>query len=347
MGKSLDQLMKEVNKKFNAEILGKGIPQYEGVRKIPFSSPRLNYMVYGGLPVGRMYEFSGDENSGKTTTALDLVKNAQILFPDQSVLYADCENTLDTDWARLLGVNVDELILLQPETETAEQIFQVIVDAVETGEVSLVVIDSLGVMVSGLAYEKDMEGKTYGGISAALTLFSKKMIPILARHGATLVGINQMREDMNSMYGGTTTTGGKGWKHNCSARLQFQKSDYIDAAGNSLTRSCENPAGNLVKCNLVKTKICRPDRKVGFYTLKYLEGIDYVSDTIDVAAKEGIINKAGAWYTLLEDWENGVPFIGDDDKPLKFQGKPKLWEFLRDNSNYFEIVTNQINTIIS
>lgn len=339
--------MKEVNKKFNAEIMGKGIPQYDGVTRLTFSSPRLNYMVYGGLPVGRMYEFSGDENSGKTTTALDAVKNAQILFPDRKVLYADCENTLDEDWARLLGVNVDEMILLQPETETAEQIFQIIADAVETGEISLVVIDSLGVMLSGQAYEKDMEGKTYGGISAPLTLFSKKMIPILARNQSILIGINQMREDMNSMYGGTTTTGGKGWKHNCSARLQFQKSDYIDDAGTSLTRGCENPAGNLVKCNLVKTKICRPDRKVGFYTLKYLEGIDYISDTIDVAAKEGVINKSGAWYTLLENWEEGVPFVDADGKPLKFQGKPKLHDFLRDNSEYLEHVTSQINMIIS
>lgn len=347
MGKSLDQLMKEVNRKFNSEILGKGIPQYEGVTKIPFSSPRLNYMIYGGLPVGRMYEFSGDEGSGKTTTALDIVKNAQKLFPDKSVFYADCENTLDTDWAELLGVNVDELVLLQPQTETAEQIFQVIIDAIETGEVSLVVIDSLGVMVSGLAYEKDMEGKTYGGIAAALTLFSKKMIPVLARNKATLIGINQMREDMNSMYGGTTTTGGKGWKHNCSARFQFRKSDYIDNSGTSLTRSCENPAGNLVKCDLVKTKVCRPDRKVGFYTLKYLEGIDYVSDTVDVAAKEGIINKAGAWYTLLEDWQSGTPFVAEDGKPMKFQGKSKLIEFLKENSTYLDFVTGEINKIIS
>lgn len=347
MGKNLDQLMKEVNKKFKADIIGKGIPQYEGATKIPFSSPRLNYMVYGGLPVGRMYEFSGDENSGKTTTALDVVKNAQILFPDKQVLYADCENTLDEAWATQLGVNVDELILLQPETETAEQIFQVVADAVDTGEISLAVIDSFGVMLSGLAYEKDMEGKTYGGIAAALTLFSKKMIPILARNQAVLIGINQMREDMNSMYGGTITTGGKGWKHNCSARIQFQKGDYIDDAGNSLTRGCENPAGNQVKCSLIKTKICRPDRKVGFYTLKYLQGIDYVSDTIDVASKEGIINKAGAWYTLMDDWETGVPFTGEDGKPLKFQGKPKLHEFLSDNPAYLEIVTNQINTIIS
>lgn len=342
---SLDQLIKDTNKKFKSEIVNSGI-KYENSPRINFSSPRLNYMLYGGLPTGCICEFAGDEGSGKTTTALDIVANAQRMFPDRKAMYIDCENTLDAEWAKKLGVNIDDLILLQPNTETAEQIFEIALQFIETGEISVMVIDSLGVMISAQAYDKTMEEKTYGGISMALTLFSKKAVPLLARTGCTLIGINQMRDDMNSMYGGMTTTGGRAWRHNCSVRLMFQRSDYIDDKGVSVSRGVENPAGNLVKCSIIKTKVCRPDRKIGFYTLKYLEGIDYISDTIDVAIKEGIINQASAWYSLV-DLETGEILCDEDNKPVKFQGKPKLREFLLENAPMFEIITNQINQRIS
>lgn len=340
---NIEQLIKEVNKRFKSSIVNEGI-QYESIPRIPFSSPRLNYMTYGGIPVRRIIEFSGDEGSGKTTSALDIVKHAQQMFPSRKVLYVDCENTLDPYWATLLGVDISDLILFQPQTETAEQIFSVIESFIQTDEVSLVVIDSLGVMVSAQAYEKGIEGKTYGGISAALTLFSKTVIPLLSRHDCTLIGINQMRDDMNSMYGGSTTTGGRGWKHNCSMRMEFRRSDYIDENGASVTRGVENPAGNLVKCHMIKTKVCRPDRKVGFYTLNYLQGIDYVTDTIDVAIKEGIITAAGAWYSLVDNNTGEIMSVGD--RPMRFQGKQKLKEFLAANYDILEQITVQLQSKI-
>lgn len=345
MSQGLEDLIKETNKKFKANIVNHGVT-YGKVEKVPFSSPRLNYMLYGGLPVRRITEFSGGEGSGKTTTALDAVGNFQRAFPERKVFYIDCENTLDLEWARMLGVNLDELILLQPETETAEQIFEIALSFIATGDISLVVIDSLGVMVSAQAYEKDMEGKTYGGISQPLTLFSRKVIPLLSRHDCTLIGINQMRDDMNSTYGGVITTGGRAWRHNCSVRLIFQQSDFIDDKGVSVSKAYENPAGNLIKCTIVKTKVCRPDRKIGFYTLKYLQGIDYISDTIDVAEKEGLIDKSGAWYTIL-DFDTKEPAIGEDGKPLKFQGKGRLADFFLYNTEWFDELFEQINMIVS
>lgn len=338
---NLDQLMKDVNKKFKANIVNQGVVDKK-IPRIPFSSPRLNYMSYGGIPTGRITEFAGDEGGGKTTTALDLAKNAQKLFPDRKVMYIDCENTLDTNWAELLGVNVEDLILLKPETETAEQIFEIALDFIESGEISLIVIDSLGVMISAQAYDKTMEEKTYGGISASLTLFSKKAVPLLARHRCTLVGINQMRDDMNSTYGGSITTGGRAWKHNCSMRLAFQRDSFVDDKGAILTRGCENPAGNIVKCTITKSKVCRPDRKVGSYTLKYLEGIDYISDTIDVGVKEGIVLLTGAWYTLV-NLETGEIAQDSQGKLLKFQGKANLKEFLSQNLQEFTDLSDNVN----
>ena len=336
---NLDSVIKDLNKKFKTNLINEGLV-FEKISRIPFSSPRLNYMMYGGLPVGRIIEFAGEEGGGKTTTALDVVANAQRLFPDKKVAYVDVERTLDPEWAQKLGVDVAKLILISPEEQTAEQIFEITKAIVETGEISVCALDSLAAMVSSQAYSKTIEDRTYGGISMALTLFSKEMIPICARTGCMLIGINQVRDDMNSMYGGTTTTGGRAWRHNCSVRMTFIKSDYIDDKGTSLTRGCENPAGHFVKVALVKSKVCKLDRKIGFYTLKYLDGIDAVSDIIDIAIKEGLIAAGGAWYTLV-DGETGEVFQ-KDGKDLKFQGKAKLRDFLIENNDWLEDMKEQI-----
>lgn len=241
----LDSLIKDFNKQYKEDIAARGIKRIE-TEKLAFSSPRINYMLYGGLPRGRIVEFAGDEGSGKTTTALDIAANARKQFKEewkneikeleakkekrkaeevrlqyikdrgpQQIVYADCENTLDEDWAELLGVKTEDMVVLKPMSQSAEQIFEMLLQMMETDEVGLVVIDSLGVMLSGQAYEKSMEEKTYGGIAASLTLFSKKAEMLCAKHNCTVIGINQMREDMNSPWGGQITTGGKAWKHNC------------------------------------------------------------------------------------------------------------------------------------
>ena len=375
MGK-LDTLIKDFNKQYKEEIAARGIPLIQ-TQKIPFSSPRANYMLYGGLPRGRIIEFAGEENGGKTTTALDIVANAQPLFDEEweqeikdlesidkrkkeqqarldylkargpkQVLYADCENTLDEDWARNLGVDTDKMVLLKPQSQTAEQIFEMLLQMMETDEVGLVVIDSLGVMLSAQAYEKTMEEKTYGGIAAALTLFSKKAELLCSKYNCTLIGINQMRENMNSPYGGMITTGGKGWKHNCSVRLMFQKGAYIDERGNEIKRSAETPAGNQVLINVAKTKVCKPDRRVGYYTLNYETGIDKIADTIEVALKYGIINQAGAWFNFV-DIETGEIITDEEGEIIKVQGKPNLIEYLQNDAHLYNEISEKVSELIS
>lgn len=335
---ALEEVMRDVNKKFKSDVCKQGL-KFDAVSRIPFSSPRLNYMTYGGMPVGRIIEFAGEEGGGKTTTALDLVAHAQKMFPDKQVLYVDVERTLDPEWATKLGVDVDSLIMLTPDEQSAEEIFEVTKQIVDTGSISLCVLDSLAAMVSAQAYSKTIEDRTYGGISMALTLFSKEMIPVCARTGCTLIGINQVREDMNSMYGGTTTTGGRAWRHNCTVRMTFQKSDYIDDKGNSIPRNSENPVGHLVKAALVKSKVCNLDRKVGFYTLNYMRGIDYLSDIIDLAIRAGLINAAGAWFSIVD--ESGE-VAQNEGNPLKFQGRAKLYAFLSENPDWVEELNEQV-----
>ena len=358
----LDDLVKTINKEWKEDIAARGIPKIE-VKKIPFTSSRLNYMTYGGVPRGRLIEFSGDEGGGKTTTALDIVKNAQKLFEDeweeelsnaddarkkyletrgpQKVVYADCENTLDEEWARTIGVDVDDMYIIKPQTQVAEDIFQILLDMINTDEVGLIVIDSIGVMVSKQAYEKEVGEKTYGGISMALTRFSELAVLSTRKYNTTIIGINQMRDDMNSAYGGKITTGGRAFKHNCSMRIQFAKGDFLDANGKQLTRSCEAPSGNKVMVSILKTKTCKPDRKTGFYTLMYDYGIDEVADMVETAMRYGIVNKAGAWFTIV-DIETGEVVCDEEGKPLKFQGQTTLADYIRENEVLKEELRDQI-----
>ena len=334
---NLDLIIKDLNKKMKVGNIQLGV-DFQEVQKIPFSSCRLNYMTYGGIPIGRIAEFFGTDGSGKTTTAIDIAGQTQKLFPDKKVLFVDIEHTFDSVWATKLGLNCDDLLYLDPDSMGAEEVFNIIIDIIDSREISLCILDSIGAMVSMQANEKEIGERTYGGISMALTEFTKKITPVLARTQASFIGINQARDDMNSPYGGTTTTGGKCWRHGCSTRLEFRKGNYIDEKGNNLSRACENPAGNIVNVALIKSKVCRSDRKVGFYTLKYLEGIDYISDAVDVAIKLGLVNQAGAWFTLVE------PETGEVKE--KFQGKPKLVEYLKDNTDVYMQLSTDIQTLL-
>lgn len=383
----LDVLMKQINKQFEEEIVSYGIPEKD-YSKIQFSSPRLNYMTYGGIPRGRLIEFAGEEGGGKTTTALDICANAQKLFKKEyeeefnhlndikdcggklttseearlkylketgvkRIVYCDCENTLDEEWARKLDVDVENMILLKPQQQTAEQIFEMILKIIETGEVGVVVLDSLGVLVSQQAYDKTMEEKTMGGIAAPLTLFSKKAIPLCSGNDCTLIAINQIREDMAG-FGQLITVGGKGWKHNCSLRMVFKKGAFLDSLNNEIKRSSDTPAGNKVEVAIVKNKISPSDRKNGFYTLNYTNGIDEISDMIDLAILYGIIVKGGSWFTII-DSETGeimqyeeragyddVGCVDYEKTDLKFQGKASLLDYLRDNEDVYEIIKEQV-----
>ena len=253
-GVSLDDVIKEMNKKAGEEIVTKGLSVYN-YSHIPFTSPRMNYCTYGGLPVGKVIEFFGEEHGGKTTTALDVIANYQQMEDAKKVLYVDAENTLDTEWAQKLGVNTDEnFILLQPKSQSAEEIFQFIIDAVETGEIGLWVLDSIGVLLSQQEFEKSIEEKTYAGISKPLTQFSKRIEQAMHGNKCTGIGINQIRDNLNSTWGGITTPGGKGWRHTCAVRIQFSRGSFYDEKGNTLSRGADNPVGNMVQVNMEKTQ---------------------------------------------------------------------------------------------
>lgn len=336
MGSKLDELIKSINKEQKEEILTKGITTYEQFKKIPFTSPRMNYCTFGGIPEGRLIEFYGEESGGKTTTALDIVANFQNIYPDRDVMYVDAENTFDEEWASKLGVDVARLYVLQPKTQSAETIFQILFDAIESGEVGLWILDSIAALMSQQEFEKDMDEKTYGGISGALTKFSKRASLLCKKYNCTGIGINQEREDLKSQWGGMKTPGGKCWKYMCSMRLKFSRGKFIDEKGNELTRNADNPVGNIVMMSITKTKSCPANRRTGFYTLNYDTGIDYIRDLIDVAIKYGIIEKSGAWFKIL-DIESGE-ILSD-----KLQGEAKVFDKLNADTELLAHVEQLVN----
>lgn len=335
MGTKLDEIMKNVNKSCKEEVITHGLSEFK-YQRIPFTSPRMNYCTFGGIPVGKITEFYGEEHGGKTTTALDIVANFQQLYPDKSVLYVDAENTFDVEWAKKIGVDVDSLYILQPKSQSAEEIFQVICDSVDTGEAGLWVLDSIGALLSQQELDKSLEDKTYGGIAKPLTLFGKKVEMLMQRHKCTGIGINQIREDLNSTWGGYTTPGGKAWKHFCSVRMQFSRGKFVDDKGNELTRSAESPAGNIVMVSMTKNKTCPPTRRTGQYTLSYEYGIDYIKDLVDVAIRYDIIDKHGAWFDIV-DIETG------EIKAGKIQGQANVYKLLDENQELLDWLDDLVN----
>lgn len=332
----LTNLIAKINKDMGEELASLGIKNYYAENKIPFSSPKLQWMTYGGIPSGILMEISGREGSSKTTLSLDLVANAQRKFPDKSVVYIDAENTLDANWAEKIGVDISNLILLSPTNQSAEWIFSKAIELLDTGEVSLMVIDSIGVLVSAQALEKTIEEDTMAGIAKALTNFSKQAVGLCKKYGTTLIGINQVR-DVISYGGGVQTTGGNAWKHTCSIRLQTKRGDYIDEKRKVIAKSAENPYGNLVTVAVLKTKAFRNDRRVASYTLTYHEGIDKVNDAIEMAEIVGVISRAGAFYDVTSIAE-GEP---------KIQGKEKLKTFLESNPEILDKLIERVYTVLN
>ena len=260
------------------------------------------------------------------------------------VLYIDTEQTLDTQWAQLLGVDTDKMILVRPQEQTAEQVLQIILELISTGNVGLCVLDSIPCLVPQQIFEESMEKKAYGGISQPLTVFCSKILPYLTVTQCAFIGINQIREDLSSMYSTISTPGGKGWKHACSLRIRFRKDTLLDMNNKELSSRAENPAGNRVGMEIIKTKVCKPNRRLGYYTLNYTEGIDTLYDMINVALYYNIIGTAGAWYRVLN--EDGTIMVDMDGKEINFQGMVNFIKYLQEHNEIVGYIMQRTDEVM-
>jgi recombination protein RecA len=381
---ALEKVIAGINAKYKKDVIQQGTGRIY-VEKIPFSSPRANYMTYGGVPIGKSTEFFGPEGGGKTTSALDITAQAQKLarqqFDDEcqtlqnqiseleeknnksdqkkieklkkehsellergtrKCVYIDLEHTLDEEWAEKIGVDLDDLKLMRPDEETAEEVLQIVLDLIESGLVILLVIDSVPMLVGQNVYDEDMSKKSYGGVAGVLADFSKRVSPLISKHKTALLSINQIREDLQNPHNQYKTPGGSAWKHFHALRLYFRKGSFINNDNEEVPMRTQDPAGNVVDIHVVKTKVCKPDRRIGQYTIRYDIAIDVLSDTIFMAEKYNMVAKSSAWYSII-DPESGEILKNAQDEKLQFQGRAKLLEYLREDEDLFDEIYEAVN----
>jgi recombination protein RecA len=274
----------------------------------------------GGIPRGRVTEIYGPESSGKTTLSLHVVANAQ---RDGGVAaYIDAEHALDTEYARKLGVEVENLLISQPDT--GEQALEICEILVRSGAVDVVVIDSVAALVPKAEIEGDM-GDSHVGLQARLMSQAlRKLTGAIARSKTSVIFINQLREKIGVMFGNPeTTTGGKALKFYASVRLDIRRIGPV--------KEKEDVIGSHVRVKVVKNKVAPPFKQAEF-DIMYAEGISHTSLLVDISAESGIIEKSGAWYSY-----NGQK-IG--------QGRENAKLYLKDNPAMMAEIEEKVKGVL-
>ena len=271
----------------------------------------------GGIPRGRVTEIFGPESSGKTTLALSVVANAQRL--GGAAAYIDAEHALDVDYAKKLGVDIDNLLVSQPDT--GEQGLEITEILVRSGAVDIVVVDSVAALVPKAEIEGEM-GDSHMGLQARLMSQAlRKLAGAINRSRTSVIFINQLREKIGVMFGNPeTTTGGRALKFYSSVRLDMRRIAAV--------KEREVVIGNHVRVKVVKNKVAPPFRQAEF-DIMFDEGISRESLLVDIAAEAGIIEKSGAWYAYGKDRigqgrENAKMYLKDHaDLALEIEAKVK------------------------
>jgi recombination protein RecA len=291
------------------------------VEAIPTGAINLDAAIgIGGIPRGRITEIYGPESSGKTTLSLHVVANAQ--RAGGVAAYIDAEHALDTEYSRKLGVDVENLLISQPDT--GEQALEIADILVRSGAIDVVVIDSVAALVPKAEIECDMGDAHFGLQARLMSQALRKLTGAIARSKTSVVFINQLREKIGVMFGNPeTTTGGKALKFYASVRLDIRRIGPV--------KEKEDVIGSHVRVKVVKNKVAPPFKQAEF-DIMYAEGISHASLVLDIAAEAGIIEKSGAWYSYKGQK------IG--------QGRENSKMFLKDNPVLMTEVEEQVKNVL-
>jgi recombination protein RecA len=319
---ALNAALAQIDKQFGkGSIMRLGEQEQVAMETIPTSSLALDIALgVGGYPRGRVVEIYGPESSGKSTLALHAAANTQ--KAGGTVAYIDAEHALDPDYARNLGVDIDNLYISQPDT--GEQALEIADTLIRSGAVDLVVVDSVAALVPRAEIEGDM-GDSHVGLQARLMSQAlRKITGGLNQTGTTIIFINQLREKIGVMFGSPeTTTGGKALKFYASVRLDIRRIESL--------KDGTTVYGNRTRVKVVKNKVAPPFRQAEFDII-YGEGISYEGNIIDLGVEHGIVRKSGSWFTYGNDQ------LG--------QGKDKSRQFLRDNPDLAREIEAKVRSAV-
>jgi recombination protein RecA len=312
--KILDQAILTLEKQFGkGSIQRLGAQEATDIAVIPSGAISLDAALgVGGFPRGRVVEVFGPESSGKTTIALQLIAQAQKL--GGTAAFIDAEHALDATYARRLGVDIDNLLVAQPDY--GEQALEITNSLVASGAVDAIVIDSVAALVPKAEIEGEM-GDNHVGLQARLMSQAlRKLTGVTARTQTCLLFINQIREKIGVMFGSPeTTTGGRALKFYSSVRLEVRKLAAI--------KDGEQVIGNRTKIKVVKNKLAPPFREVEF-DLLYGEGVSREGDLLDLGTTQSLIEKSGSWYSFRGER------IG--------QGRESARTFLKEHTETFQTI---------
>ena len=316
--KALKMAIDKIEKDFGkGAIMKLGDKPAVSVETIPTGALALDVALgVGGIPRGRIIEVYGPESSGKTTLAQHIVAECQ--KKGGIAAFVDAEHALDPEYARNLGVNIDELLISQPDT--GEQALDITEELVRSGAVDIIVVDSVAALVPKAEIEGSMEDQQMGLQARLMSKALRKLTGIIGKTNTTVIFINQLRQKIGVMYGNPeTTTGGNALKYYASVRMEIKRVEGLKGDGEDV--------GNHVRVRILKNKVAPPFRTAEFDII-FGKGICKIGNILDVAVDLDIVKKAGSWFSF-------------QDEKLG-QGRDKSKEFLANNPE----ILNTVETLV-
>jgi len=320
--KQLELAIAQIEKQFGSgSVMRLGSSEFESWPAIPTGAMSLDRILgIGGLPKGRVVEIYGPESSGKSTLALSVVAQAQ--KAGIRCAYVDAEHALDPVYMKAVGINLDDLLLAQPDY--GEQALEIVDKLIRTGELGVIVIDSVASLIPKAELEGEMESQQMGLQARMMAKAMRKLVGLANQHKTLLIFINQLRNKIGVMFGNPETTpGGMALKYAASVRIDIRKKEDIkDKSGNAV--------GVVSKAKIIKNKMA-PPMKITEFSILYGKGIDEYGCVLDVAIEEGLFTQKGAW----------IYYHGE----LFAQGRENALSQLKESDVLFNQIKDEIQVV--